>query len=416
MSVTASACVADAIARLCHQIILVPEKRDKATLSMKFFLDMIATGETKTELLRYGRISNLVGLASLADTYFLNETYEDVIVADIETEDWNLFLKGLCKTRRTLLRNDATTLQLPILQKQVHGDDEGFSKNHKVDDRINEKLAAKSIFGQEFNQIVMLCLVHQALSIIRPYIDGTQALSREVIVSALQFIKANFPFDDFHGEHLLSLFETDEKQSQVPELKPLDEVRNILQQRRDFSLQNCIKRCQRLIQNWYLEVFHDHLPLDMNPVAGQVLVRREQTPKRLKRERQSLATASISAAQKSSNGGVFSGENDVASPASSKRKKFRPTISSPDYTGILVDLPRASPKESDDFISPMRRKWTDDETECVIIGVEKFGKGQWKKIKDSFPKKLKHRSNVQIKDRWRTLEILKQRYEEENED
>ncbi|XP_054892761.1 telomeric repeat binding factor a isoform X1 [Poeciliopsis prolifica] len=48
-----------------------------------------------------------------------------------------------------------------------------------------------------------------------------------------------------------------------------------------------------------------------------------------------------------------------------------------------------------------RRRWTESETENLIKGVKKFGEGNWSKIKAYYS--FNNRSNVNLKDRWRTL-------------
>ncbi|XP_008403948.1 telomeric repeat binding factor a [Poecilia reticulata] len=52
-----------------------------------------------------------------------------------------------------------------------------------------------------------------------------------------------------------------------------------------------------------------------------------------------------------------------------------------------------------------RRRWTDSETENLIQGVKKFGEGNWNKIKAYYS--FNDRTNVNIKDRWRTLKKKK---------
>lgn len=52
-----------------------------------------------------------------------------------------------------------------------------------------------------------------------------------------------------------------------------------------------------------------------------------------------------------------------------------------------------------------KRKWTDSETQRLIDGVQKFGEGNWCKIKAYY--KFKDRSNINLKDRWRTMKKLK---------
>ncbi|XP_068177976.1 telomeric repeat binding factor a [Antennarius striatus] len=51
-----------------------------------------------------------------------------------------------------------------------------------------------------------------------------------------------------------------------------------------------------------------------------------------------------------------------------------------------------------------KRKWTEDETKKLKEGVRKFGEGNWNKIAAYYS--FKDRTNVQIKDRWRTMKKL----------
>uniref|UniRef100_UPI0037E7707E telomeric repeat binding factor a n=1 Tax=Semicossyphus pulcher TaxID=241346 RepID=UPI0037E7707E len=48
-----------------------------------------------------------------------------------------------------------------------------------------------------------------------------------------------------------------------------------------------------------------------------------------------------------------------------------------------------------------RKKWSETETQMLREGVEKFGEGNWSKIKAYYS--FKDRTNVQLKDRWRTM-------------
>ncbi|XP_070685980.1 telomeric repeat binding factor a isoform X2 [Pempheris klunzingeri] len=52
-----------------------------------------------------------------------------------------------------------------------------------------------------------------------------------------------------------------------------------------------------------------------------------------------------------------------------------------------------------------KKKWTESETDMLKEGVKKFGEGNWSKIRAYYS--FKDRTNVNIKDRWRTLKKLK---------
>lgn len=50
-----------------------------------------------------------------------------------------------------------------------------------------------------------------------------------------------------------------------------------------------------------------------------------------------------------------------------------------------------------------RKRFTEEEDQAILTGVERFGAGRWTEIKSEFPMELRDRNTVQIKDRYRTL-------------
>jgi hypothetical protein len=50
-----------------------------------------------------------------------------------------------------------------------------------------------------------------------------------------------------------------------------------------------------------------------------------------------------------------------------------------------------------------RKRFTEEEDQAILTGVERFGAGKWTEIKSTFPMELRDRNTVQIKDRYRTL-------------
>lgn len=47
--------------------------------------------------------------------------------------------------------------------------------------------------------------------------------------------------------------------------------------------------------------------------------------------------------------------------------------------------------------------WSEEESRCLLEGVEKFGEGKWKEIRAESYSVLKHRTTNQLKDKYRNI-------------
>lgn len=71
-------------------------------------------------------------------------------------------------------------------------------------------------------------------------------------------------------------------------------------------------------------------------------------------------------------------------------------------TGTLTDITRTNTSTStDSFIK--KGVWSEEESRCLLEGVEKFGEGKWKEIRAESYSVLKHRTTNQLKDKYRNI-------------
>jgi len=77
---------------------------------------------------------------------------------------------------------------------------------------------------------------------------------------------------------------------------------------------------------------------------------------------------------------------------------------------LMVAAPIVSIKSRPSRGGALGKQWTAEETESLRQGMELFGehKHRWALIKQHFSKELHHRSNIDLKDRWRNMQGRKQ--------
>ncbi|XP_077480025.1 telomeric repeat binding factor a isoform X2 [Stigmatopora argus] len=71
----------------------------------------------------------------------------------------------------------------------------------------------------------------------------------------------------------------------------------------------------------------------------------------------------------------------------------------------LVEKDSRGSSDTTSILGQKKRKWTAEESKKLQEGVKKYGEGHWSKIKDVYS--FKDRTNVQLKDRWRTMKKSK---------
>jgi hypothetical protein len=150
---------------------------------------MLAGGEFKREFIRYGRISNLLGMVGLIRILRERNDDDNPLIhrsSAYIVRQWDLLLKGLGECRKTLLRKDATVLRYPVLRESFSSQVEQEQQlRGEEDDTPNVELASSSIFHEEYEDTIKVCMVRRTISTIKPYIDGNEALSKSMIVSTL---------------------------------------------------------------------------------------------------------------------------------------------------------------------------------------------------------------------------------------
>jgi hypothetical protein len=104
--------------------------------------------------------------------------------------------------------------------------------------------------------------------------------------------------------------------------------------------------------------------------------------------------------------------SSAESESPSKKRRSNVTVSPPAALSVTSD--DESTTTGSFVVEPSPRTkntWTPDETKAVIQGVERFGVGKWRAIEDWAGHRLKGRTNVNIHDKWRTIEAQRTRQE-----
>ena len=85
-----------------------------------------------------------------------------------------------------------------------------------------------------------------------------------------------------------------------------------------------------------------------------------------------------------------------------------PTMVNPQFPGEPVSKKPKKAKQDKDGVEKKRERFSKDEAEDLIKGVQLFGLGQWAHIKSSFFQDTS-RSGVDLKDKWRNLVTASER-------
>ena len=150
-------------------------------------------------------------------------------------------------------------------------------------------------------------------------------------------IKRNFRDDDSYRNYLLSFFEKAESGKTLPELKPFEELREILDSRKDLSVARCIKKCDQLIQSMCQALYGENAPTPLLPESTRKNQRRRSaTVKRPLPEGEDVDLPSLGV-KKSSRKRIFTSRfseeygnvGSTKSTVSKKIKKSNSTKSTP---------------------------------------------------------------------------------------
>ena len=72
-------------------------------------------------------------------------------------------------------------------------------------------------------------------------------------------------------------------------------------------------------------------------------------------------------------------------------------------SGVITDTSKQRMAPSSGSGGGGRVRWAEEEVEFLKEGVERFGVGKWKDIRQNYPFNSK-RSNVDLRDKWRNLQ------------
>jgi hypothetical protein len=310
---TPSRLISQSIDALCYQIILKPEERVGSFKTLREFLKKV----DRKKMVGFGRLQCSMQLANLImklNKYIDleeidrkgekgnengNENENEDLESESESEsnleywevdDWNDFVDELKALKNQLTRKDATTfLTAPLLKSKSKKSKSKIQNNTNCDGNtsdgnnvdmdlevedaeIDPSLASMDLFTSQFDHVLDACFLQWALSYIRLEVEdamngpkGSTLDVDDVEVKALyDFIQNHFSEGDTFYDHLISLFKQNNhprgrkksKHHNHHQLKDLKDVSDIIN-RKCLSLDRFRKIAERLLQNWYINVFSE---------------------------------------------------------------------------------------------------------------------------------------------------------------